>query len=172
LFWTDADSLVTNFTIRLDELVNQMLREGNFKEGRLPDMIATEDATGINAGMFFMRNSQWSHDFLDRWWSQTDFVLPRGLCRSGDNDALKHIMRLMPRAEKQQHVHIARMQCSFNSNLWIPTPRNHVRLYTKFQRLWQGTYSSGDFIVHLAGLNDKKKYAIQVLEELGLRPQT
>jgi hypothetical protein len=27
-----------------------MLREGNFKEGRLPDMIATEDATGINAG--------------------------------------------------------------------------------------------------------------------------
>lgn len=164
IFWNDADSVVTNPSTTLESIIYSVA--GNLDWDRMPDLILTEDVTGVNAGMFFMRNSEWSRYFLDLWWNQTSYVEPFGLCKSGDNDALKYLINTMPEDEKKQHVKIPSMQCVFNSNLWRPNWRNAVRLVTVTKVIWEGVYAKGDFMVHLAGLNDKKKWVELVLQDI------
>lgn len=115
--------------------------------------------------MFFFRNSDWSREFLDRWWNQTDFIQPFGKSKSGDNTALKHLISTMDKDEYDQHVRVPEMQCLFNSNLWRPSCRSCHRLVTLTKAVWKGVYARGDFMVHLAGLNDKTKWMKNVLRE-------
>lgn len=163
VFWNDADSLVTNPTIGLDDIIYSIC-DTNFNE--MPDFIVTKDVTGVNAGMFFFRNSSWSLQFLDLWWNQTSFIRPFGQRKSGDNDALKFLIRSMPDEERRQHIRFPEMQCIFNSNPWHPSLRSSHRLMTLTKTVWQGVYSKGDFMVHLAGLNDKKKWIKEILEDI------
>lgn len=164
VFWNDADSLVTNPTIALDDVINSIVGSTNFDE--MPDFIVTEDVTGINAGMFFFRNSSWSIQFLDLWWNQTSFVRPFGQRKSGDNDALKFLIKSMRPDDRRRHVRIPEMQCVFNSNPWLPSWKSGHRLMTLTKTVWQGVYSKGDFMVHLAGLNDKKKWIKKILQDI------
>lgn len=160
-------------------------------------LVAVSDALSCNAGMFFFRNSDWSRQFLDRWWDQTDFIQPFGQSKSGDNTALKHLINVMDKEEFKRHVRVPEMQCLFNSNLWRPSWRSCHRLITVTKAVWQGrlsylllwepfvtdypfrdmisnirlliagVYARGDFMVHLAGLNDKSKWMRNVLRETG-----
>ncbi|GBG91593.1 hypothetical protein CBR_g52629 [Chara braunii] len=221
VFWTDADSVVTNPDITLQQVIDSVIpfsssssslfssaasspspsswdtssscarsslgnatlsapspvslpqprssvEEGWEEDGydEFPDFIVTEDYNGVNAGMFFVRNSSWSARFLSTWWEQVQFIQPFGLCKSGDNDALKYLIATMDPDERRRHVLIPRMQCSFNSYLWPSSLRSVVRLITQRDAVWNGVFAQGDFMVHLAGLNNKKKYVHRVLKEL------
>lgn len=161
VFWNDVDSLVTNPEISLEDIIDSAVGST-----ALPDLIITKDVTGVNAGMFFFRNTDWSMRFLELWWNQTSFVLPFGQMKSGDNDALKYLLQTMPEEEFRQHVAIPQMQCAFNSYVWRPTLKSGVRLMKLPQVVWQGAYSTGDFMVHLAGLNNKKLWMQRFLAEL------
>ncbi|XP_002964665.2 uncharacterized alpha-1,2-galactosyltransferase C637.06 [Selaginella moellendorffii] len=141
IFWNDADSLVTNFAVTLEEVVSSTL--GDVKYEDRPDLIITQDVTGFNAGMFFIRDSAWSRDFLTRWWNQTSHIKPFGESKSGDNDALKFLIQSMPAEERQKHIHVPRMQCLFNSYLWMPTWRNVYRLLVMTRMVWKGKSRSG-----------------------------
>ena len=57
LFWTDADTVITNnqFDIRA-------LCDNDY------DLIITHDHAGFNAGAFFIRNTPYGHEFLRRVW--------------------------------------------------------------------------------------------------------
>lgn len=163
VFWNDADSAVTNPDIKLEDIIFSVV--GDVKLEEMPDFIVSEDVTGVNAGMFFFRNSDWSRQFLDRWWNQTGFIQPFGQSKSGDNAALKHLISIMDKDELNRHVRFPQMQCLFNSNLWRPSWRSCHRLMTVTKAVWQGVYARGDFMVHLAGLNDKSKWMRNVLRE-------
>ncbi|KAI5059375.1 hypothetical protein GOP47_0025694 [Adiantum capillus-veneris] len=165
VFWNDVDSLVINPEISLEDIVASVV--GSRDNSGIPDLIITKDVTGVNAGMFFFRNTEWSMHFLELWWNQTSFVRPFGQMKSGDNDALKYLLQIMPEEEFQQHVAMPRMQCAFNSYLWRPTLKSGVRLMKLPRVVWQGAYSTGDFMVHLAGLNNKKAWVQRFLAELG-----
>jgi len=136
VFWNDADSLVTNFSISLEAIIMSVVGDVDFND--MPDLIVTEDVTGVNAGMFFVRNTEWSQQFLELWWNQTSFVKPFGQSKSGDNNALKYLIRSMSDHDRNQHVGITRMQCLFNSNLWRPSLRSCHRLLTMTRSVWQG----------------------------------
>lgn len=164
VFWNDVDSLVTNPEISLDVIIKSVV--GNRGHSDMPDLIITKDVTGVNAGMFFFRNTEWSMQFLDLWWNQTSFIRPFGQMKSGDNDALKYLIQAMPEEEFKQHVIIPQMQCAFNSYFWSPSLKNGHRLMALPKTVWQGVYSKGDFMVHLAGLNDKKAWIQRILQEL------
>eukprot|EP00850_Spirogloea_muscicola_P007981 SM000041S15540 [mRNA] locus=s41:771976:774268:+ [translate_table: standard] len=164
VFWTDADSLVANHDVSLQEVL--LFATGGRNLDNLPDLILTADMSGVNAGMFFLRNTTWSHEFLEHWWNQTSYVLPFGLSKSGDNDALKSLISDMPPEDLRQHVAISPAQCAFNSYPWVVNMKNYVRLMRWSHFLWRGAYSRGDFMIHLAGLNDKRKYALGVLQGL------
>ncbi|XP_031484141.1 uncharacterized alpha-1,2-galactosyltransferase C1289.13c-like [Nymphaea colorata] len=163
VFWNDADSLVTNFDISIEEVLADAIGDIGHAQS-FPDLILTTDVNGVNAGMFFMRNSSWSQAFLDTWWNQTSFIIRQvGSTKSGDNDALKHLVGSLPPEQFRDHVRIARMQCLFNSYPWIPSLKSTFRLITAPKTTWRGAFSDGDFMVHLAGLDDKKKWARRFL---------
>jgi len=55
----DVDTLVTNLAVRLEDLV---------QTGSGGDLIVSEDWNGVNTGVFLLRNSRWSHWFLEEAW--------------------------------------------------------------------------------------------------------
>src|SRR3990167_2094671 len=100
-------------------------------------MVITKDHKGINAGVWMIKNSKWSHNFLANWYETgtlfvTDPTITFG--RSGDQDTLKHLLKS---EENAQQVKIL-PQCSFNS-------------YPYWRESWTGVYMKGDFMLHLAG---------------------
>ncbi|CAA7403327.1 unnamed protein product [Spirodela intermedia] len=160
VFWNDADSLVTNFSITLDSVLWTVIGDAEFDD--LPDLILTEDFNGFNAGMFFVRRSRWSDGFLQTWWNQTDFIR-FGSTKSGDNDALKYLIRELPAEERRRHVRVSPMQCLFNSYPWVFTWKSFYRLLRSPGSFWRGAYSDGDFMVHLAGLDNKREWVTKIL---------
>jgi len=129
------------------------------------DLIVTEDVNGVNAGLFFVRRSKWSMEFLDKWWNMSSFII-QGSKKSGDNDALIHYLKSLSPSEMWNHVSIAPMQCIFNSYPWTPTWKSIHRLIFSPSSYWKGTYSNGDFMVHLAGLDDKTEWAAKIVQEI------
>lgn len=63
MFWTDADSVITNPDVRLEEFLNPW-----------SDLIITRDCYHINAGEYFLRNCEWSFRFLNEAWAQKDLI--------------------------------------------------------------------------------------------------
>ncbi|XP_008794285.2 probable alpha-1,6-mannosyltransferase MNN10 [Phoenix dactylifera] len=163
LFWNDADTLVTNPDISLESILNVAIGYSDLKAS--PDLVVTEDFNGVNSGVFFFRRSEWSEKFLDTWWNQTSFVR-FGSTLSGDNAAMKHLIDSLPSEELRDHVRVSPMQCLFNSYPWFPTWKNAHRLISSPLTTWRGAYSDGDFMVHLAGLDEKKKWVAKILREL------
>nr|XP_010918766.1 probable alpha-1,6-mannosyltransferase MNN10 [Elaeis guineensis] len=163
VFWNDADTIITNPDISLENILNAAIGHSDFQAS--PDLVVTEDFNGVNAGVFFFRRSKWSEKFLDTWWNQTSFVR-FGSTISGDNTALKHLISSLPPKELKNHVRTSPMQCLFNSYPWLPTWKNAYRLLSSPLKTWKGAYSNGDFMVHLAGLDEKKKWADRILDEL------
>lgn len=97
-----------------------------------------------SSGLFFVRRSKWSVDFLNTWWNQTAFVR-FGSSKSGDNDALKHLIKQLPPDELRNHVRIPPMQCIFNSYPWIPTWKTALRLFSSPSTIWNGIYLTKKF---------------------------
>lgn len=164
LFWNDADTVVTNPDIPLEIILKAAIGCSYPKDS--PDLVVTEDFNGVNSGVFFFRRSEWSEKFLDSWWNQTSFVR-FGSTLSGDNAAMKHLIDSLPSEELQDHVRVSPMQCLFNSYPWFPTWKKAYRLISSPSTTWKGAYSYGDFMVHLAGLDEKKKWIAKILRELG-----
>lgn len=88
-------------------------------------------------GVFFVRRSKWSKDFLNHWWNQTSFI-QFGSTKSGDNAAMKHLVNSLTAEELQDHVRISPMQCLFNSYPWNPTWKSAYRLISSPQTIWKG----------------------------------
>lgn len=74
IFWTDADALVMNHAIPLEDLIDE-----NY------DFIISKDMGSINSGHFLIKNSEWSRKFLhnvynhtecihDCWWEQRAII--------------------------------------------------------------------------------------------------
>lgn len=157
ILWIDADTLITNPSIRIESLLPR---------DRELDLIITKDQTGYNAGMWLLRNSAWSLKFLDRWWAMDSFIRRRpGDTKSGDNDALKHLLGKMSRGESRAHVGVV-PQCCFNSYLWVGSVRNRWRYLWNPRSFQLGLYQQGDFILHLAGIRNKQAHLDKALAEL------
>lgn len=147
----------------MESILEAAIGHMNFEAS--PDLVVTEDINGVNSGVFFVRQSEWSKNFLDVWWNQTSFI-QFGSTKSGDNAAMYHLIDNLSPEEMQDHVRISSMQCLFNSYPWSPTWRSIYRLVLSPQTIWRGTYSKGDFMVHLAGFDKKKEWAAKILQEI------
>jgi hypothetical protein len=82
IFWTDADSLIMNDSIRLEEFIDpdhDFILPGDYHAVD-PSELTPEwqqmapHVVNINAGEFFLRNSPWSIAFLEECYNKTEFV--------------------------------------------------------------------------------------------------
>lgn len=90
IFWTDADSLIMNTNITLENFIDE---DFNF--------IISKERDRVNSGEFLIKNCQWSKNFLDtvyrhtecinhEWWEQMAII------KELDNEKFKPQIKILP----------------------------------------------------------------------------
>lgn len=149
IFWSDADVLIMNPRVRLEELLRLLPDDKN--------LLLAKDALGvINTGNFFLRNILWSFRLLEEiyaqkhcinhgWWEQKAFIelYERTLDKPGANEIKKDIsgkplVYNMP--DVSQRTELLENHRLFNAFVGV---KDHFR--------------DGDFLLHFAGKGGEVK---------------
>ena len=77
----------------------------------------------------------------------------KGDTKSGDNDALKYLVREMDKATRARRIAYP-PQCALNSYLWRVSVRQWWRWLTAGSKIRSGIWRPGHLLVHLAGWNN------------------
>lgn len=131
IFLSDADVLITNPALRLDDHVAPLLDSSK-------DLLMTLDAcNNLNSGNMLLRNTAWQRDFWRRVGEQTDLTYHIWW----ENAAIIKLLKTVP--SDSEKIQITEDCRRFNAYLegapgkptWVP----------------------GDFLVHFAGVYDLKR---------------
>lgn len=140
IFQSDADVLITNPELKIEDQVVPLLPSGK-------DMLLTMDACGhINSGNILFRNTQWSRDYWKRVAEQTQFTYHiwwenAAMIYLYQNNSLDNSMIEITKQHKKFNAYLRGLE---GEPLWTP----------------------GDFLVHFAGvydLNEMKNLADKCL---------
>ena len=161
VFWMDADTVVMNSDRRVEEILPADTSK---------DLVITAvRVSGYNAGLWMVRNTPWTRQFLQQWWDMSSFVKPTGLSKSGDNDALKYKLKHMEEVEFDGHV-VTPAKCNFNSHVQVEPAKTGTApasdlLDTYEEQEWSsmGGYHRGDFVAHTTGVDNKAQVIRQLL---------
>jgi len=141
LFYCDADIMIMNHSIELKSFIDDS-----------KDFIITHDCNGFNAGVFLLRNSNWSFNFIKRVWN----VDPGHSEMQGkfgetlaEQLAMKHAMKWMPDHERAEHIKVV-SQDLFNCYLYNEYSLSHN----------EGNFKIGDFVLHLPGMENHRREEI------------
>ena len=126
IFWTDADSLFMNFDHRLEDLIDE-----NY------NLLITQDMFTISTGHFFIRNCEWSRQFLLDVYSRTE-------CHHHYSIELQPFVLEMRKLERGPLVKVL-PQKRMNSY-----PIETIS-FLPSSMLLPSVYTPGDFIVHFSG---------------------
>jgi hypothetical protein len=150
--WLDADTVIMNSDIKIESFLPA--------DDSHDFLVGSDDrGGGHNSGVMLFRNTLWSKQFLDHWWNMKSYVRPPGLSLSGDNNALKALIKETP--EFDQHV-LVPPRCTLNS---------FARFYSKTavadpeEYMSEFYYHKGDFIAHVAGYDNKAGLMRMLLKE-------
>ena len=158
VFWLDADTVVMNSDKRIEDFLPS--------DPTKDLLLSADDGGGYNAGAWLIHNTEWASNFLDTWWNMRSFVRPPGLSKSGDNDALKALVKDMP--DFDQHV-LAPPRCTFNSFAKFLKPKEYQHAAANVERhewyMKEGYFHKGDFIAHVAGIDNKDQTLQLLLQE-------
>lgn len=127
VYWSNADSLIMNTEIKLEEFIDDkydLIISKGYIEGN------------INTGNFLIKNSKWSHDILKKIFDQKQFIKHH----LGEQKALQDILHQDPKECSHIKVYEQRV---LNANYGYGNPD-----------YW---YQNGDFIVHFYGQCNKEK---------------
>lgn len=152
VFWMDADTVIMNSNKRIEDFLPTA-------ETGIDLIITIQKDNGWNAGAWLIRNTDWSMQFLDHWWSMREYVQPKGLGVSGDNSALKAYLASMDPDTFSKHIAVP-PRCLFNSvTKWVQKddpPLDTAEQIHKYQwYMHQEFYHKGDFVAHVAGVSNK-----------------
>lgn len=158
VMWTDADTVVMNSDVRIEDFLPA--------DGTKDLLVGSDDGGGWNSGVFLVRNTEWSRGFLDDWWNMRSFVRPPGLSLSGDNNAMKALLRNMP--DFDSHV-LSPPRCTFNSFAKFLTLSQSISVMDNIEdQEWyfdERHYHKGDFIAHTPGYDNKAECLRMLLQE-------
>lgn len=149
VMWTDADTIIMNSDRRIEDFLPT---ESSGKDL----LVGSDNGGGYNSGVFLVRNSEWGRNFMAQWWNMEDYVRPSGLSLSGDNNAMKALLRDMP--DFDEHV-LSPSRCTFNSFAKFLTVAESAGVMEHLdQQEWylnENYYHRGDFIAHTPGYDNK-----------------
>jgi galactosyl transferase GMA12/MNN10 family len=148
VMWTDADTIIMNSEIRITDFLPTDTTKHL--------IVGPDKGGGFNSGVFLFRNTDWSIQTLDAWWNMTDFVRPHGMSLSGDNSALKALLKHMP--DFDEHV-LSPPRCTFNSFAkFLTLQQSREAMDHLTEQSWymdDEHYHKGDFIAHTPGVDNK-----------------
>jgi hypothetical protein len=158
VLWTDADTVIMNSSIKITDFL---------PASPTHDLIvASDEGGGFNSGVFLFRNSDWSRQFLQQWWDMTTYVRPPGFSLSGDNAAMKALLKDLPDFDK--HV-LVPPRCTINSFArFLTVPESKHVMDTLEDQEWYMSdrfYHKTDFIAHTPGYDNKAECIRLLLQE-------
>ncbi|CAD7946715.1 unnamed protein product [Amoebophrya sp. A120] len=74
----------------IDDFLNNPEREKNQEAFSDVSLLLAVDSTGINNGVWMLRNNKWSHDFLERWWHSRILEGPGENHNCSDQSTMQH----------------------------------------------------------------------------------
>ena len=140
IFLSDADVVITNPALRLEDQVCPLLPAEK-------DLLMTIDACGhLNSGNMLMRNSAWLRD----WWRRVDLQTDLMYHIWWENAAMIRLLETVPEDLARTEITV-----------------EHIRFNAYLQGLpGQSLWSPGCFLVHFAGVYNLKK--MEELQEMVL----
>jgi len=139
VFWSDADSLVMNPTIALEDFTQTAA-----------DLVITRDHHGINSGSFLLRRSEWSHRFIEALWA----------CPEAP-DYQKHFNIWTDRLWENRAFWMVLNRHEYRRHTLV-VPQRRLNSYAR--GLHPGNadanFQPGDFILHLPGIPDARRLPI------------
>eukprot|EP00522_Entomoneis_paludosa_P016248 CAMPEP_0172440060 /NCGR_PEP_ID=MMETSP1065-20121228/844_1 /TAXON_ID=265537 /ORGANISM="Amphiprora paludosa, Strain CCMP125" /LENGTH=348 /DNA_ID=CAMNT_0013188841 /DNA_START=134 /DNA_END=1180 /DNA_ORIENTATION=- len=158
VMWADADTVFMNS----GQKIENFLPADTSKHL----LVGSDNGGGYNSGVFLLRNTEWSRQFLSDWWDMRSFVRPPGMALSGDNNAMKALLRDMP--DFQEHV-LSPARCTFNSFAKFLTFSQQMTVMTNLnEQPWYNSedyYHKGDFLAHTPGYDNKVDCLRLLLQE-------
>lgn len=139
--WIDDDIYITNPSIPLEKFIQEY--------GKTAHLIISAQkckpitSTDINTGLFFIKNSEWSKDLLQKIW---DIGNNRYNKETGSFWEQSALAELMETKTYKDSPYIARIPARIIQSL--------LTLLFKGDTSDQGQWQPGDFAAHLAGANE------------------
>jgi len=164
VMWTDADTVIMNSNVSMQDFLPTDSSAKDF-------VVASDNGGGYNSGVFVFRNTPWSIQFLERWWNMTSYVRPPGFSLSGDNNALKALLRELQDTDEFDRKVAVPPRCTMNSFAQFLTLQESTTLTdmkTISQQEWYMSidyYHQGDFIAHTPGYDNKAECLRLLLQE-------
>lgn len=146
ILWTDADAMITNFSIKLEDLI-----DNNFH------FIVATDFNGINTGVFLIRYSDQGRKFLDyliefsRKHPDVRMQEQQFIKEAYEKTDFKQIIKIVPQKTMNSYMYDL-YQSRYSST---PNCRNRVDSLGN-----NGDWQVGDFIVHLPDISQKTRIDI------------
>ena len=124
IFWSDADSLIMNMDICLEDIIDE-----NY------NFILTRDLNALNTGQFLIRNCEWSRTFLQAVYNRTDCIHHPWW----ENQGVIKILEEYPEYLSLTKILPQRVMNSYAKEV--------------IGNLEAHTFQSQDFIIHFAGVH-------------------
>lgn len=140
LMYVDADTLITNHTIKLEDIIDDSF-----------DLIISRDVNDINSGVFFIKSSEWSKKYLDDVWGiDPRHPIYNNICRFDTTQGEQRAMiACIEHETNKKHIRID-SQSLYNSYLY--------GIYG--MSFDEGQWTEGKFILHLPGVENEKRVKI------------
>jgi Protein of unknown function, DUF273/galactosyl transferase GMA12/MNN10 family len=162
VMWTDADTVFMNSQRKIEDFLPIHTSQHDL-------LVGSDNGGGYNSGVFLLRNTAWSRQFLNDWWNMTSFVRPPGMSLSGDNHALKALLATLPHFN--DHV-LVPSRCTLNAFAKFLTISESLNVMSSSNSLneqpWflsQDYYHKGDFLAHAPGYDNKAECLRLLLQE-------
>lgn len=143
----DVDALITNTTVRLEDLISKSLSFAENHENKgssTVQIILTKDHEPVNLGSVIFRSSPWIIDFITKWSSRYGTICPQNeaepLCN--EQEILRDMLAINAEGVRDHTVIVPQR--------WMNSYAEEVNQYLDPKdegRVWE----RGDFVIHFAG---------------------
>ena len=143
-FWIDCDAMITNFNIKLEDII-----DNNYH------LIITKDINNINAGCYFIKNSPEGREYINMMINNNDkyfnHIWGDQQCMIDSYEKYKNIIKIVPQKTFN----------SYNYNLYshmFPKDDHWNKMYE------EGNWEKDHFVIHWPGIN--QDHRIQMAQDL------
>lgn len=167
VFWVDTDVVFTNFQLKLESFIERL--------SAAEHLLVGEDTWGLNAGMWILRNTLWSEQFLMAVWKSDPgpdiekgvqppvwIEQPRYLC---EQSTIWHWLNLQNETKRIRFIpyyEFGGYLAEFDNDILSP-PDQAMKPPTPNAPLARRHWQKGDFALHLARVPAERR--LRLVEE-------